>query len=75
MPVLSKTDIAAINRIRHGLRKLANLDVTTYAGQQFEGGKFDEACEAAEHALFNVLVVAATYLGVEISEDELHLEE
>lgn len=75
MPILSKADITAINRIRLGLKKLATLDQTDYPGLEFEGGKFDEACEAAEQALFRVLVIASVYLGVEISESELHLEE
>lgn len=70
MPILSRTDIAAINRIRLGLKKLANME-----GQDFAAGKFDEACEAAEYALFNVLLIASSYLGVEISEVELHLKE
>ena len=75
MPILAKADITAINRIRLGLRKLAKMNETDYPGFEFEGGKFDEACEAADHALFNVLVVAKVYLGVEISDDELHLPE
>lgn len=67
--MIGRKDIDSINRTRHVLRRLAMTE-----GGTFPQGKLDEACEAAERSLGNVLVVATVYLGVEISNSDLYLE-
>lgn len=71
--MLTRSDIIILNRTRLLLRKLSSYGPEDFPSREFSGGKFDEACEAADHAIFNVLVLANTYLGVELTQGELHL--
>jgi hypothetical protein len=38
----------------------------------YNWGRFEEVCDATETALANVLIYAKTYLGLEISDTDIH---
>jgi hypothetical protein len=76
MTLLSKADIATINRTRSVLSRIAALGPESYSQSgEFGGGKLDEACEAAERALQNVLIVARVFVGVSVSDKDISVQE
>ena len=72
--MIGRTEIATINRTRLALRRLAEKAEREGASVAFADGKIDEACEAAERALANVLIVASAYFGSDITDADLYLE-
>lgn len=71
--MITPKDIDTINNTRRLLRDIAARGPSDYPNQEFEGGKFDEACEAADTALGNVLVIAKAFLGVVVSDEAMYL--
>lgn len=67
--MLDPAHVETINRARALLK---HLEEETMNNVSFQHGKFGEACEAAERALFNVLILARHWMNAEISDAEIH---
>jgi hypothetical protein len=66
--------IAALNTARDVLRELEKQAMQSHDVESwriFNYGKFSEACDDAEQAIFNVFNVAHAYLHVELTEEQM----
>ena len=68
--MISKSNIAAINKVRTLLRSLEHKTIE-YDGNGAQG-RFAEACRAAEEALANVLIIAQIWLKEKVSAADVH---
>lgn len=66
---MTKSQIKTINDCR---RLLRSLQSDARVADEFPDGKFDEACQSADHALGNVLIVARSWLDHEISDSDMY---
>ena len=72
--MISKLQIKLLNKVRLILRALQDRSSQEH-GRDFERGKFSEACDQAEDAIFNVMILDKVYLDGDISDEELHSPE
>ena len=67
--MLTPEHVQVLTRARALLQR---LDEDTLKNVGYRHGKFGEACEAAEKAIFNVLILARHWMEAEISDDDIH---
>lgn len=75
--MLTKAQVGALNDARDVLRAIEKQATSeSYSEdsvwQPFDCGKLAEACDSAEGAMFNVLNVARSYLGIKLTDEQIH---
>ena len=76
--IITAADAAAMNRMRDTLEALqerCKAEGRSVQDESFSHGKLAEACDQAEHAIFNVMNIAASHLGCHVANAAIDLRQ